>query len=249
MNFEKAVAVAHEYAEVRNQTYEVLKTYLDPHLPTLRGQAIFDSPRRILEKLIAEGRGESEKIDWSQVPNSEIAVMEIWQRIDSRNSFHGRSLSSLVNLFQNQVFRAQMSDFANRSKRLFDQQQIMVDICDGRGIRGVSRSSDDVLGASENNHYRFNIETPAQMQRYLDLKHQENAVIFPANSCWDNEKVILFDTFPIDQVPQVDIHPIAEAVRLNNFETLKSLAFVRNGGAVMSVARYLFLLKEMGAEI
>lgn len=49
VNFEKAVIVAREYAEVRRQIYELLRSHLGPHLPTLKGQAVFDSPRRILE--------------------------------------------------------------------------------------------------------------------------------------------------------------------------------------------------------
>ena len=225
-----------ELAREKQEIYELLGTYIGTFLPKIDMYAVVNSPRRELEKRMNRGNSDQEI---SNVPISEIALMEIWEKVDAKNALQNVGYRALSEMYDDPEFQQQSKHFADATLRLLEEKGVYIDISDRGGVRGYS-----IEGKRVN------------LRAYDELAdgEQNGTLVYPRNTTLDSGKLKYFDTFPIhyldSSVTQELLMQIKERLRVSDFEGLKNLeSYCERPREFQLTTQYLYLLKRMGAEL
>jgi len=223
-------------AKDKRETYELLGQYIGPFLPKIEMFAIVESPRKELEKVMSKNNVSA---DLSTIPGSEIALMEIWEKVNPRNAFNHFKYEKLDRMFHNTEFIQQSKQFAEASLRLLEEKRIFLDISDRGGVRGINKNGEKV-----------------NLISYADLENseQDSTIVYPRNTVFDEGKLKFFDMFPVHSVDATVtdemIKTIKKHLSTNDFTGLQELENTcENPKDFQLTTQYLYLLKKLGAEL
>jgi hypothetical protein len=225
-----------ELAKDKRTSYELLKEYLGDFVPHLDFVAIVDSPRQEIAKR-KNTRLTNEQI--AAIPNSEVAVMEIWDKVEARYSLQNLGPLELAKLYKDPIFMEQSKLFASNALRLLDEKGIGLDICDRGGIRSFKPDG--------TRHDTYSLDDLVQLKN-------DGILIYPRNLTFADDKLSYYDTYPLHEVahsmsPEV-INRIKHYLSKDDYYGL-ALMEKRSSDpqSMLQITRYLFLLREMGADI
>jgi len=225
-----------ELAKDKRASYELIKEYLGDFVPNLDFVSIVDSPRQEIEKRKYYKLTE-EQI--AVIPNSEIAVMEIWDKVEARYTLQNREPEELSKLYNDPTFAEQSKLFASSALRLLDEKGIGLDICDRGGIRSYKPDG--------SRHDIFSLDDLAHLKK-------DGIVIYPRNLTYAENKLSYYDTYPLHEVsPSMTPEVINRIKHYLSQDDYYGLALMEKRStdpqSFLQVTRYLYLLREMGADI
>ncbi len=225
-----------ELAKDKQHDYEMAGTYIGDYLPQIYLFAIVESPRREIEKY--SQRPPKEDADLLDIPASEKSLMEVWEQVDAKKALSRASYTQLQELNKNPNFSAQMKGFAQGAFKLFQEQGIMLDICDAGGVRARNQ---------------MNQQTEVLTTRGMSSFRAVELELYPRNMCWDGERLILFDLYPNPRTEDYVTTPtqteLVQAVKDKDWEQVEELISKGNQSRALQVARYIFFLERLGAEL
>ncbi len=238
---EQALLKMEKFSEYKKSIYDKLSKHLVKYLPKLYGFEIVDAPRRELEKL--RNKSDLSEEDYANIPEHEIALMEIWEEVDS-SSFSSNKFAKLSEHFSDPVFIHSMPIFATNLLRVFRDDGLMVDICDGDGIR--SRNNDDS---------KSNIMKVSDVVLLL-ASGRQSTIAYPRNVSYANGKILFYDIYPVDLVQDFSedqelIDDLIMCLTKNDFGGIRKMFFDNNisdDDPFNVILRYLAFLKYLGAD-
>lgn len=251
---QKLVRKLSNLAENKKSDYELLSTYIGAFLPELRFFAVVDSPRKQLESHVIahiyKGRSQVSQEVLEQIPETEYALMEVWENIDPTSVVSSLSYEDMQSLYEDGEYRSALSDFATKSYELFMNEGVMLDICDRRS--GI----------------RFKVPTESEkessVRKISDLDELQEAVQdgvgipYPRNVSYSKKGLKFFDLYPLErQSPELlkeAVPVILGYLREKNWVSLKDFIEdadldAREQREYLYITRYLVLLELMGAEL
>ena len=248
----EVLKVLSAYASERRNIYQVVRGYMGEHIPRLFGSTISESPRKIIQKELHKHdnplhQPADEVLE--RVPETEIAVVEIWENLGNFKSLEDLNYKEQAALYKDEGYRKAMEDFATTSLRMLVDGGVMIDISDwgGIGVRTENRK-----------HAVDDLE-----KIELLVNHDENKLqVIPRNTAFINGQVICYDTYPVENIRDFVDRPtlmsIARSVKDRNSGSIRSLfsnqeVQLDNKGndeerKKLFVVCYLVLLDKLGAK-
>lgn len=227
-----------DLAKEKEETYKMLGEYIGEYLPDIYFYAIVESPRKEIERY--KGSNRPSGPDLSNIPTSEVSLMEVWEQIDARGSLSNMQYEQLTELQGMENFKTQLADLSSKAYSLLLKEGIMLDICDWVGVRGTTPN-----------------KSGAPVKKLEDLlTERDKATLFvPRNIAWSNEQIKYFDTYPVfdvyDLIDHTTLVKLCDLAELEDWPRIQEMC--TNGGdkkaQLEQVARYLFLLQQMGTNL
>ncbi len=236
-----AVTNIEKFSIYKKGIYDRLFKYIGEYMPRLLGFEVVDSPRRELERLRHKTNLSPE--DYENIPEHEISLMEIWEEVDA-SSFSSLAFQKLSENFENPEYIHLMPMFATKLLEVFKNEGLMVDICDGDGIR-----------AKRSTNNKVNIFSVNEVLDLLTIDHS-TIIAYPRNVSFRGGRINFYDIYPADKVIDfIDNSSLLEALvtdfKVSNYNDIKRLVFdnsLHDHCSECVVIRYLALLKYLGAD-
>lgn len=211
----KVIAELSELAKEKRESYELLRSYFGPTIPELKLFVIAESPRKQIE----EGLYDDETLPpevLAKIPESEIALLEIWENVHPETALGRRSFEDLSALVKNEEYQTEMTKFCHQAIQLLKEKRVLIDISfGGEGIPVIT--SEDT--------YR-QVKTRDEVIELLNSPSPDE-LPYIRNTTYENGKLHFFDTYPVTfvdaHIPDQEIDEMIRGVDAGNFEGLKNI--------------------------